>query len=149
MNVDVRPDQVSRYRNKLSGPLLDRIDLQIEVSPQSTATILEPAIQNENKSEHSENIRNTVIEVRDKQLYRQGKINSKLQPTELHEVCQLSQTEKTFVSRICDKLNYSARAVHRILKVARTLADMDSAIQVQQPHLAEAIQYRKLDRQIK
>ena len=141
------PDQVSRYRNKLSGPLLDRIDLQIEVSAQSTATILEPVKTNNNTP--SEIVRNTVINVRATQLARQGKTNAKLQPAELYKVCNLGQTEKAFITRVCDKLNYSARAVHRILKVARTLADIDDTAQVQQPHLAEAIQYRKLDRQIK
>ena len=143
------PDQVSRYRNKLSGPLLDRIDLQIEVSAQSTSTILNPVQHNKNNNENSEHIRTKVIKARDKQLHRQGKVNAKLQPVELHQACQLGQTEKVFVTNICDKLNYSARAVHRILKVARTLADIDDCEIVQKPHLAEAIQLRKLDRQSK
>ncbi|OED45087.1 ATP-dependent protease [Endozoicomonas sp. (ex Bugula neritina AB1)] len=142
------PDQVSRYRNKISGPLLDRIDLQVEVSAQSTATILEPAKPDTN-NECSRTIRNKVIEARNLQINRQGKINSKLTPTELHETCQLGHSEKIFMTRVCDKLNYSARAVHRVLKVARTLADLEGVDRVKQSHLAEAIQYRKLDRQAK
>ncbi len=142
------PDQISRYRNKLSGPFLDRIDLQIEVSSQSTSVILEPVCASLGNSESSDTIREQVIQTRNRQLQRQGKINAKLLPSELQQVCRLGDTEKAFVTRVCDKLNYSARAVHRILKVARTLADFDHSDKVQQPHLAEAIQYRKLDRQI-
>lgn len=145
------PEQISRYRNKLSGPLLDRIDLQIEVSAQSTATILDPVKRDtiSNRDECSQKIRQRVIEARNRQLQRQGKTNARLQPAELHEVCQLEPSGKTFMGRICDKLNYSARAVHRILKVARTLADLEEAQSVRQPHLAEAIQYRQFDRQVR
>ena len=139
------PDQVARYRHKLSGPLLDRIDIQIEVQSQSTKTLLEqPADKKSGLS--SEEIRQKVIDVRGLQLSRQGKLNAHLQPKELQRACQLGDIEKQFLVRICDKLNYSARAVHRILKVARTLADLDSTARVEKPHLAEAVQYRKLDR---
>ena len=142
------PDQVARYRNKLSGPLLDRIDLQIEVASQSTETILSPELADESDDRISSDcLRESVIHIREKQLNRQGKINARLNPDELNKFCGLGDTEKQFISRVCDRLSYSARAVHRILRVARTLADIDDSEWVEKKHLAEAVQYRKLDRQ--
>ena len=143
------PEQLARYRNKLSGPLLDRIDLQIEVASQKTETILfaEPEVNSETRN--SAQIRHSVISARSKQLHRQGKINAALSASELQQYCQLGSKETQFITRICDKLCYSARAVHRILRVARTLADLDSSERVLKSHLAEAVQYRKLDRQSK
>lgn len=141
------PDQVARYRNKLSGPLLDRIDLQVEVASQSTETILSPRSALPADQVTSSQLRQQVIEIQQKQLHRQGKVNAQLTADELNKYCDLGNGEKQFISQICDRFCYSARAVHRILRVARTLADIESSNVVKKQHLAEAVQFRKLDRQ--
>lgn len=141
------PDQVSRYRHKLSGPLLDRIDLQVEVASQTTETILEVNPEPEAGNMKSSELREKVIAAREIQNKRQGKLNSQLTSSELKIACQLDSADRQFLSRICDQLSYSARAVHRILRVARTIADIEGSKRVVKSHLAESIQYRKLDRQ--
>ncbi|MDD7804542.1 MAG: YifB family Mg chelatase-like AAA ATPase [Endozoicomonas sp. (ex Botrylloides leachii)] len=138
------PDQVQRYRNKLSGPLLDRIDLQVEVSSQSARQLLEPF--KPDAKESSETIQQQVIQVRALQIKRQGKPNSQLNADELQTVCALGKPEQQFIYKVSEKLAYSSRAIHRILRVARTLADLDLSEAVQEKHVAEAVQYRKLDR---
>ena len=140
-------DQVARYRHKLSGPLLDRIDLQIEVASQDTSTVLDLNSETGETQETSELLQKKVIQARAVQIERQKKLNSCLNASELKKMCQLGSKEKQFIVRICDQLSYSARAVHRILRVARTLADIESSQRVTKAHLAESIQYRKLDRQ--
>ena len=140
-------DQVARYRHKLSGPLLDRIDLQIEVASQNTETILDMNSEPDASNVNSEKLRAGVIQARESQIKRQGKLNSHLTASELKKMCQLDQEDLTFLSRICDQFSYSARAVHRILRVARTIADLECSERVIKLHLAESIQYRKLDRQ--
>ncbi|WP_422139798.1 YifB family Mg chelatase-like AAA ATPase [Endozoicomonas sp. ALC020] len=138
-------EQVRRYKRKLSGPLLDRIDLQIEVSSQKTERLFENPPEDENLS--TEKIRQQVIQARSIQQHRQGKPNARLSASEMDEYCSLNKQEQDFMTRLCDKLGYSARAVHRILRVARTLADIDEDKDIQQKHLAEAVHYRKLDRE--
>ncbi len=142
------PDQVRRYRNKLSGPLLDRIDLQIEVPSQTIQTIMEPAIQNNDSPEtDSAKLRDLVIKARKRQLARQGKINCQLSSRELFEVCALGEKEKGLIARASEHLQVSTRGLHRILRVARTIADLAGSPEVLSPHLGEAMQYRQLDRQ--
>ena len=142
------PDQIRRYRNKLSGPLLDRIDLQIEVPSQTIQTIMEPAVQNnDSKEPHSSRLRDLVIKARKKQLSRQGKINRQLSPKELFEVCALGEKEKELITRASGHLQISTRGLHRILRVSRTIADLADSTSVLCSHLGEAMQYRQLDRQ--
>ncbi len=138
------PDQVLRYRNKLSGPLLDRIDLQVEVTAQPPEQLLETHVPE--KEDHSEYLKQQVMDARTRQMDRQGTLNAQLTTEKLQAVCQLGSTETAFIQKLCEKLTYSARAMHRILKVSRTLADLDSANAVQKRHLAEAVHYRKLDK---
>ncbi|MDP0561767.1 MAG: YifB family Mg chelatase-like AAA ATPase [Candidatus Endonucleobacter sp. (ex Gigantidas childressi)] len=138
------PDQISRYRNKLSGPLLDRIDLQVEVSSQGAQQLFEE--YSPKPEESSVYIQGKVTEARKRQIERQGKPNSQLQSKELQVFCKIGISDQRFLQDICDKFAYSTRAIHRIQRVARTLADLDSVEQIQKHHLAEAVHYRKLDR---
>ncbi|MGB1272457.1 MAG: YifB family Mg chelatase-like AAA ATPase, partial [Endozoicomonas sp.] len=139
------PEQITRYRNRLSGPLMDRIDLQIEVASQSTQVILGDQNSGAGQSVNSREARQQVIKARERQLKRQGKTNARLSVKELQRVCQLGQQEKGLLTRLGDRLGISARALHRTLRVARTLADLDASEPVLKQHLAEAVQLRRLD----
>jgi magnesium chelatase family protein len=135
------PDQIQRYRGKISGPLLDRIDLQLVV----------PKVENEAllaglAAESSADIRKRVEKARKIQLKRQGKVNAQLDVAEIEQHCRPDATGLALLGTAMSRLNLSARAYHRILKVARTLADMAGAEHITSPHIAEAVRYRDLDR---
>lgn len=141
------PGVVQRYLNKVSGPLLDRIDLHVEVTPVSfdemTAT---------RKSETSASIRERVIKAREIQTERfkeqkQIHSNAMMPPPMVKEVCEVSQAGKTLLKTAMERLGLSARAYDRILKVSRTIADLAHSEEIKVEHLAEAIQYRSLDRE--
>ena len=123
------PEQISRYRNKLSGPLLDRIDLQVEVASQDAQRLLEAF--SPRPEESSAHLQHKVTLARQQQMQRQGKPNAQLSTEELQTFCALGSSEQRFIHDICEKFAYSARAIHRILRVARTLADLDLSDQVQ------------------
>lgn len=135
------PEQQRRYRSKISAPLLDRIDIHIEV-PQVPREVL----QNLEHSESSESIRQRVIQAYERQLERHGKCNAELSNKELEDCCQLQTAEQTLMDQAMAKLKLSARAYHRILKLARTIADLDQQTDIGSQHLSEAISYRSLDR---
>jgi magnesium chelatase family protein len=135
------PDQVLRYRRKISGPLLDRIDIQIEV----------PAVPPEDLSrtsggESSATIRKRVVQARRTMLARQQKENARLTPREIEKYCVPDEKSATLLKQAISKLGLSARGYHRILKVARTIGDLAAAEHLLTAHVAEAIQYRKFDR---
>lgn len=132
------PDQISRYRSRLSGPLLDRIDLQIEVPP-LPATVLQQAADGES----SDVIRQRVSKARDRQLQRQAQPNARLNSAEIEKHCQTDVAANTLLQQAMTRLNLSARAYHRILKVARSIADLEASSCVQSKHIAEAIQLRR------
>lgn len=141
------PGAVQKYLNKISGPLLDRIDLHVEVTPVPFSELSKAS-----SSESSAAIRERVILARDIQserykeiegIYANAQMNSKL----LKEICVISQAGQTLLKAAMDKLNLSARAYDRILKVSRTIADLDQSPDIKIEHLAEAIQYRSLDRE--
>jgi len=137
--------QVERYWNKLSGPLLDRIDLHLEVPRLKNSEILS------NKTyEPSKNIRERVIKARTIQLHRfkDAKIftNSQMQAKHLRQYCKLDETSIDLLKKAITHLKLSARANDRILKVARTIADLENSENIQVQHIAEAVQYRSFDR---
>jgi magnesium chelatase family protein len=136
------PEQVRRYRSKISGPLLDRIDMHIEV-PNVPREVL---LDEEPHSESSAVVRERVCRARERQIERSGKPNSQLNNREIQRYCHLEQADINLLSAAIDRLGLSARSVHRILKVARTIADLVGSEAIQMPHLAEAISYRRLER---
>lgn len=135
------PDQVARYRGKISGPLLDRIDMQIEVPAVSEEDLMRQA-----SGESSITIRQRVEAAYRLQLSRQGKANSQLTVKEIDEHCTSDAPAENLLKQAISRLNLSARAYHRILKVARTIADLAASDGIISTHIAEAVQYRKLDR---
>jgi magnesium chelatase family protein len=136
-------DQVARYRGRISGPLLDRIDMTIEV-PRLPAQALQesgPA-----PAESSTTVRARVEQCRQRQLTRNGCPNSQLAGRRLDETCSLSAEARQLITRAMDQLGLSARAYHRILRLARTIADLVQSDTIHTAHLSEAIGYRRQDR---
>ena len=131
------PDQVQRYRAKLSGPLLDRIDLHLTVARESTS--LQAPTQ---PGENSASVASRVALARQRQLKRQGCANAFLDLPGLRRHCPLSEQDQQWLEQACERLNLSLRAAHRLLKVARTLADLEQVENIARAHLAEALQYR-------
>lgn len=140
-----KPEQVKKYISRVSGPLLDRIDIHIEVNP-----IKYSQLEQKQKIETSQEIRNRVNQARKIQLERYQEYhifsNSELTPPLIEKFCKLNSKCKQILEMAFDKLGLSARAYNRILKVARTIADLENSENIQESHLAEAIQYRSLDR---
>jgi magnesium chelatase family protein len=136
------PDQISRYRGKISGPLLDRIDLQIEVP-----AVPQLELVKSQRGESSEAIRNRVETAYQRQLARQQKPNAKLEVKDIDTHCAPTSAGESLLKSAIQKMGLSARAYHRVLKVARTIADLAGSEAVEVGHIAEAIQYRRMDRE--
>jgi magnesium chelatase family protein len=137
--------QIERYRTKISGPLLDRIDMHVEVSriPFKELRTLDKFVEN------SQTVRNRVIKARKYQLTRnKGKTNALLNNKEMEKYLSVSEKNLLLLETIVEKLKLSARAYHRILKVARTIADLEISNSINQNHLLEAVSYRCLDREV-
>lgn len=141
------PGAVQKYLNKVSGPLLDRIDLHVEVTP-----VAFTELNDDKQAESSASIRERVVAARDLQaerykeypgIYANAQINTQL----MQEHCQLNNICNNLLRKAMERLNLSARAYDRILKVSRTIADLDASQEIRPEHLAEAIQYRSLDRE--
>lgn len=137
-------EQVRRYRSRLSGPLIDRLDLHVEVLRVPHAVLRADHV----KSETSAEVSVRVARVRELQLKRQGCTNARLKGRDLDRVCQPTGRGRQFLDRASNKLGFSARAYHRVLKVARTIADLAGAGQIDTPHISEALSLRKLDRTV-
>ncbi|MEP7156484.1 MAG: YifB family Mg chelatase-like AAA ATPase [Betaproteobacteria bacterium] len=135
------PDQIARYRSKISGPLLDRIDLQIEVPAVPQIELVKSA-----KGQASEVIRERTELAFQRQLQRQAKPNAKLDPGEIDEICKPDAAGEELLKAAIERMGLSARAYHRVLKVARTIADLDGSEKISGAQIAEAIQYRKMDK---
>jgi magnesium chelatase family protein len=138
---------IQRYQAKISGPLLDRIDLQIEVPPVSYTEL-----SSNSQAESSEKIRERVQSAWERQVKRfEGTSifsNSQMRPREIRTYCQLESGTETLLELAIKKWGLSARAYNRILKVARTIADLGDAENIQSRHLSEAIGYRSLDKKL-
>lgn len=141
------PNEMQRYLSKISGPLLDRIDIHIEVTPVPFDKLTETR-----KAESSIEIRKRVTAAREIQTKRFEALNNihynaQMSSKQIREYCALDETSLLLLKTAMEKLNLSARAFDRILKVARTIADVDNSEIVVSNHIAEAIQYRSLDRE--
>jgi len=141
------PGSVQKYLNKISGPLLDRIDLHVEVTPVAFSELSSARIQ-----ENSGSIRERVIRAREVQEKRYSNnpgiyCNAQMSSKMLKDICIISQAGASLLKTAMEKLNLSARAYDRIIKVSRTIADLSSCADILPEHLAEAIQYRSLDRE--
>ena len=140
-NCRCTPDQVARYQSRLSGPLMDRIDLHVEVPALPSADLLQAT-----PGESTASIRARCAAARQRALDRQGKANHALQGKDLDLHLKLDDAAAKFLNVAATRLGWSARATHRVLKVARTIADLAGAQSTQVTHLAEAMQYRRSQR---
>ena len=129
----------TRYQSRLSGPLLDRIDIHLRVEALPLTAL---AATSNDKSETSAVIRERVARARQRQLARAGKPNHDLTSREVEQHCRLTDSDQQFITRAAEKLDLSARAFHRILKVARTIADLEEKHRIETRHLSEALSYR-------
>ncbi len=136
-------DQIQRYRNRLSGPLLDRIDMHIEVPGLAPAELAGPA---QDKQKSSAQVRRKVDSCRIRQLKRAGCLNSRLSGNQIETFCALPKEAAELLFVAMERLGLSARAYHRILRLARTIADLEQSESLETSHLSEAIGYRRLDR---
>ncbi len=137
-----KPDQITRYRARISGPLLDRIDMQIEVPRLPPQTLTAQTADGESSAV----VRTRVEAARARQQIRAGVPNSQLAPPAIDQNCALDASSAQLLNAAMEKLALSPRAYHRILKVARTIADLEASERIQASHLTEAIGYRRLDR---
>ena len=132
------PDQIARYRARISGPLLDRIDIQIHVP-----ALTQDELMQAGAGEPSAAIRDRVHAARARQMQRQGKPNAALGTQEVEKFCRVDAAGETLLKQAITRLNLSARAYHRVLKLARSVADLADSDVIMPAHLAEAIQYRR------
>lgn len=145
--VTSSPAEMQRYLSKISGPLLDHIDIHIEVTPVPFEKLSE-----DRKGESSVDIRKRVTAARELQTTRFKELenvhyNAQMNTKQIREYCKLNDKSKSLLKSAMERLNLSARAYDRILKVARTIADLENSPEISGSHIAEAIQYRSLDRE--
>ncbi|MFN7181508.1 MAG: YifB family Mg chelatase-like AAA ATPase [Planctomycetota bacterium] len=138
---------IKQYRNKISNPILDRIDIHIELSEPTGEELV-----GEKKEETSFELRKKVLSahLRQKERYKNENVlyNSQLNIKQIEKYCAIDHESKNFLKHIIDNTNLSARAYHKILRVSRTIADIENSEKIQQEHIAEAIQYRTLDKEL-
>lgn len=139
------PNKISKYMGRISGPLLDRLDIQVEAGPVDYKSLAK-----DKKGESSADIKKRVVLAHkiQQERYKDEKIyfNSQLSPAQIEKYCVLGDMERALLKNAFDTLNFSARAYHKLLKLSRTIADLDGSENIQINHIAEAIQLRNLDR---
>ncbi|NNM81016.1 MAG: ATP-binding protein, partial [Burkholderiales bacterium] len=133
-------DQVARYRAKISGPFLDRIDIRVEMPPVRYDELSMPPI-----GETSERIRSRVEIARKLQMERQGKPNAELEVKETMRFCRPDSSGEKLIRQATDSLHLSGRAYHKVLRIARSMADLEGSFGISKENVAEAIQYRRFD----
>jgi magnesium chelatase family protein len=131
------PQQIHRYRKKLSAPFLDRIDMCLEVNP-----LPKSYFRQTNKEESSQIVRIRVNKARDKQLKKHGELNYNLSGKNLENACKLSPKDQQLLENALEKFQLSTRAYHRILRITRTIADLAGHEKIKTSHLLEALSYR-------
>lgn len=139
------PDQIIKYLSKLSGPFLDRIDLQVEVPRQPEVLRHQNSVDEISGEPSSAELRAKVVAAHQLQQTRQGKLNQRLRASEVLAVCQLTDDDHEFLVTAIDKLKMSHRGYHRVLRLSRTIADLEGDSPVRRAHLSEALSYRALD----
>ncbi|ENM5742247.1 YifB family Mg chelatase-like AAA ATPase [Vibrio metoecus] len=139
------PQSILRYLSRLSGPLLDRFDMSIEIPALPKGTLANGG----DRGESTAAVRQRVLLARTRMLERSGKVNALLQSREIEQYCPLLKADAEFLESALHRLGLSIRAYHRIIKVARTIADLQGEAQIARPHLAEALGYRSMDRLLK
>lgn len=139
-------EKIKAYRARISGPLLDRLDMHIEVPGLSPETLLNSSNEQSEAEERSEHIRARVIDAATRQYTRAHKLNARLANAEIQKHCILTASSQTLILRAMERLGLSARSYHRILRVARTIADLAGSQDIATEHLSEALSFRKIDR---
>ncbi len=137
------PEQVLRYLARISGPFIDRIDLQIELPRLSSEQLMST-----HKAESSNEIRRRVLQAYDTQITRQGKVNAQLMPSEVDIHCALDEASKQYLCTASEKLCLSPRSHQRVIKVARTIADLSQLPNIQRESIQEALSYRAFERMV-
>jgi magnesium chelatase family protein len=136
-------EQVARYRHRISGPLIDRIDIHVEMKAVPVEHLLgETSVDTEN----SATVALRVAAARRRQMQRQGKVNARLAPSEVTRFCGLKRDSRVLLGTAISRLGLSARACHRVLKLARTCADLAGEPEIRRIDVAEAVQLRALDK---
>jgi magnesium chelatase family protein len=136
-------EQIARYRNRISGPLIDRIDIHVELAALPVEHLVEETPE---AAESSAAVAARVAAARAVQLERQGKLNARLTPSEVAKICRLARDSRALLATAIARLGLSARAFHRVLKLARTCADLAGAADIRVIDVAEAVKLRALDR---
>ena len=136
-------EQVARYRNRISGPLIDRIDIHVELTALPVERLLSEALE---PSETSSVVALRVAAARQLQMRRQGKLNARLTPPEIARYCAIAPDSRVLLGTAMSRLGLSARAYHRVLKLARTRADLAGETKIRRTDVAEAVKLRAMDR---
>jgi len=132
------PDQIARYQGRISGPLLDRIDMQVEVQAAPAQQML-----GHGDGDSSARVAQRVAGARERQLQRQGTVNADLAPAQIDAHCALDAAGREFAQRVATHMGWSGRSLHRVVKLARTIADLAGAAAIDAGHLGEAMQLRR------